>query len=127
MIFVFGSNEAGHHGRGAAKLAYEKHGALWGLGFGPANFTFAIPTKDWRIGPLELDSIEHYVRRFIVYARQNPNQTFMVTAIGTGLAGHRHDVMATMFKYAPENCQFDTKWQPFFDAMKKKKTYWGTY
>ena len=29
-IFVFGSNLAGQHGGGAARLAYQKFGAVWG-------------------------------------------------------------------------------------------------
>ena len=31
-IMVFGSNEAGIHGAGAAKFAYEKKGARYGKG-----------------------------------------------------------------------------------------------
>lgn len=30
-IFVFGSNLAGAHGGGAARLAYEQFGAVWGV------------------------------------------------------------------------------------------------
>ena len=30
-IFVFGSNLAGFHGGGAARIAYEKFGAEWGV------------------------------------------------------------------------------------------------
>ena len=33
-IFVFGSNLAGQHGGGAARLAYQKFGAVWGQGVG---------------------------------------------------------------------------------------------
>ena len=33
-IFVFGSNLAGAHGGGAARLAYERFGAVWGEGVG---------------------------------------------------------------------------------------------
>lgn len=45
-VFVFGSNLAGIHGAGAAKLAYEKFGAIKGQGFGLQGQSFAIPTKD---------------------------------------------------------------------------------
>ena len=31
-IFVFGSNLAGAHGGGAARLAYNRFGAIWGQG-----------------------------------------------------------------------------------------------
>ena len=33
-IFVFGSNLAGMHGGGAARIAHEKFGAEWGVGVG---------------------------------------------------------------------------------------------
>ena len=33
-IFVFGSNLEGMHGGGAARIAYEKFGAIWGQGVG---------------------------------------------------------------------------------------------
>ena len=36
-IFVFGSNLAGFHGGGAARIAYERFGAEWGVGVGPRN------------------------------------------------------------------------------------------
>ena len=33
-VFVFGSNLEGYHSGGAAKVAMEKFGALWGQGVG---------------------------------------------------------------------------------------------
>ena len=43
-IFVFGSNLAGAHGGGAARLAYNRFGAVWGEGVGLHGKTYAIPT-----------------------------------------------------------------------------------
>ena len=43
-IFVFGSNLAGAHGDGAARLAYNRFGAVWGEGVGLHGKTYAIPT-----------------------------------------------------------------------------------
>lgn len=43
-VFVFGSNLAGHHGGGAARLAYERFGAKWGTGVGMTGQCYAIPT-----------------------------------------------------------------------------------
>ena len=43
-IFVFGSNLEGSHGGGAARLAYNRFGAVWGLGTGIQGQTYAIPT-----------------------------------------------------------------------------------
>lgn len=43
-IFVFGSNIEGAHGGGAARLAYNRFGAVWGLGTGIQGRSYAIPT-----------------------------------------------------------------------------------
>lgn len=123
MIFVFGSNEAGIHGAGAARTAHISHGAKLHQGFGPAGLSFAIPTKDWRIQTLPLDEIEHYVNRFIEYARSQTS-TFQVTAIGCGLAGYRHDHIAPLFRAAPLNCQFDLAWKPI---LGEEFIYWGSF
>ena len=42
-IFVFGSNLAGAHGGGAARLAFRQFGAVWGEGVGLHGRTYAIP------------------------------------------------------------------------------------
>ncbi len=126
MVFVFGSNEAGRHGAGAAKTAMHHHGARAGQGFGLAidqKASFAIPTKDWRIETLPVDVIKQYVDRFIVFARWHPGAQFQITALGCGLAGLRADIIAPMFKYAPKNCLFDEAWKPFLSG----KEFWGTY
>lgn len=43
-IFVFGSNLAGAHGGGAARVAYNKFGAVWGQGVGLQGQSYGIPT-----------------------------------------------------------------------------------
>lgn len=43
-IFVFGSNLAGHHAGGAARIAYNHFGAVWGQGEGLQGNSYAIPT-----------------------------------------------------------------------------------
>lgn len=43
-VFVFGSNLAGIHGGGAAKVAYQKFGAVMGQGVGIQGQSYAIPT-----------------------------------------------------------------------------------
>ena len=123
-VFVFGSNESGIHGAGAAAFAYHKKGAKLGQGLGLAGESFAIPTKDWTIGEVNTDIIEFYVKRFIEFAKLNPQTTFQVTAIGCGLAGYRHSDIAPMFRQAPNNCQFDLAWKP---VLGDKHTYWGTF
>lgn len=98
-IFVFGSNEAGRHGAGAAKTAL-KWGAKYGVGVGHRGSTYAIPTKDRQIKTLSLDIIQKYVNAFIKYAEMSPEKIFLVTEIGCGLAGYNPCDIAPLFKNA---------------------------
>jgi len=113
MIFVFGSNLAGRHGAGAALYAYNHHGAIMGKGEGRQGASYAIPTKDAKIKTLPLDKIEEHVNTFLKYARENPDLKFNVTAIGTGLAGYKHEQIAPLFRSAPKNCLFQIEWGPY--------------
>lgn len=119
--FVFGSNEAGFHGAGAAKYAVEHHGAVMGVGFGIAGNSFAIPTKDKTIRTLPLAVINDYVDEFIQYAKDNPRLKFQVTQVGCGLAGYKPWQIAPMFKEAPDNCLFDKAWSQYLHG----KNYWN--
>lgn len=113
MIFVFGSNLAGRHGKGAALHARQNFGAQYGVGYGRTGNAFAIPTKDAKLRVLPLDSIRGSVAMFLVYAKDHPDLEFKVTAIGTGLAGYKHEQIAPMFKGAPKNCQLPDEWKPY--------------
>lgn len=124
MIFVFGSNLAGIHGAGAARIAYDHHHARWGVGEGPTGDCYAIPTKDgYAHSPRFLIDIGESVETFMEYAVNNPRLTFQVTRIGCGLAGFKDEQIAPMFKHAPPNCLFDSAWQPWLP----NKQFWGTY
>lgn len=96
-IFVFGSNLAGAHGGGAARLAYERFGAVWGEGVGLHGQTYAIPTMQGGV-----ETIKPYVDAFIHFAKDNSMLTFLVTRIGCGIAGFRDDEIAPLFKEAIE-------------------------
>ena len=89
QIFVFGSNLYGHHAGGAAKQAHEDFGAIWGIGVGRQGKCYAIPT----MSPLTLKEIYHYIKEFIEYARLHPHLKFLVTPIGTGIAGYSGEQM----------------------------------
>lgn len=103
-IFCYGSNLAGIHGAGAAKFAKDNHNAKWGVGHGWTSETsYAIPTKNTRIETMWPKDIKPYVDQFILDARNHPNFKFMVTAIGTGLAGIPIELMAGMFVNTPSN------------------------
>lgn len=97
-IFVFGSNEAGIHGAGAAKLALDRFGAKLYQGFGLQGQSFAIPTKDRDFNTLTLTYIAIYLKRFSTFATENPQYTFYMTKIGCGLAGISVSNMAELFR-----------------------------
>ena len=94
-IFVFGSNLAGFHGGGAARIAYEEFGAEWGVGVGRTGQSYAIPTMQGGV-----ETIRPYVNEFIHYAQQHPELTFLVTRIGCGIAGFTDEQIAPLFAAA---------------------------
>ncbi len=110
-IFVFGSNLAGIHGKGAALHAKRHYGAVTGVAIGHIGHSYAIPTKDHRLRPLDLGQIEHFIKGFIAYAQNHPVLEFNVTQVGCGLAGFKKEQIAPMFIFAPSNCWFDPEWK----------------
>lgn len=113
MIFVFGSNLAGRHGKGAALEARSIWGAKYGVGRGRTGDAYAIPTKDEQLGSLALAHIEREVQEFVEYARYHKELKFIVTRIGCGLAGYTNEQIAPMFRGAPSNCEFSPEWESF--------------
>ncbi len=110
-IFVFGSNLAGRHGKGAALTAYRNHGAVYGEGVGLQGKSYAIPTKDENLKTLPLSRVQKYVDQFIRFAKLNPDMVFEVTRIGCGLAGYEDSDIAPMFSSAPLNCILPVGWR----------------
>lgn len=97
-IFVYGANEAGIHGAGAARIA-----GKWGAKYGTYGFngqTYGIPTKDSNIETLSLEKIKKHVDEFLIFATEHPDLVFLVTPIGTGLAGLRAEDIAPLFRRA---------------------------
>lgn len=94
-IFVFGSNLAGAHGGGAARLAYNRFGAIWGQGVGLQGKSYAIPTMQGGV-----ETIKPYVDEFIRFAKAHPELKFLVTKIGCGIAGFSEKDIAPLFYHA---------------------------
>ena len=91
-IFVFGSNLAGMHGGGAARIACERFGAVWGQGMGLQGQSYAIPTMQGGV-----ETIKPYVDEFIAFAAAHPEYRFLVTRIGCGIAGFTAKEIAPLF------------------------------
>lgn len=103
LIFVFGSNLAGRHGKGAALWARQHRGAIYGQGEGLQGESYAIPTKDADLRTLSLTEINLAVHRFIMFADARPELSFDVTPIGCGLAGFQPHQIAPMFRVVGPN------------------------
>ena len=114
IIFVFGSNLAGRHGKGAALHARNHFNAEYGVGVGRTGCSYAIPTKGRALNVLPLSEIEPYIKDFIVYANLHSDLTFEVTSVGCGLAGYSTEDMAPMFKECPSNCNLPEDWENFY-------------
>ncbi|MBD5207961.1 MAG: hypothetical protein HDS79_06810 [Bacteroidales bacterium] len=94
-IFVFGSNLAGHHAGGAARVARQRFGAIEGQGVGIQGQSYAIPTMQGGV-----ETIKPYVDEFVDLAREWDQNTFYVTRIGCGIAGFKDEEIAPLFDEA---------------------------
>lgn len=128
-VFVFGSNLAGRHGKGAAAVAADLFGAMKGVGPGRQGQSYGIPTKDGRPLPgnprpsfndpaqtLSLDAIKPFIAEFITYANAHPALRFFITRVGCGLAGYKDEEIAPLFASAPVNCSFPDTWKSWLAA-----------
>lgn len=112
-IFVFGSNLAGMHGGGAARVALMRFGAIMGQGVGLQGQSYAIPTMHGGV-----DVIKPYIDEFIDFAVQHPELKFLVTAIGCGIAGFTVEEIAPLFRRA---CTVENVYLPerFWDVLER--------
>lgn len=103
-IFVFGSNTEGRHGAGAAKTAMV-WGAEYGKNSGRQGQTYAIITKDLKTGFIGWDFIKVQLEVLMRYAQVHDDLIFLLTPIGTGLAGQTIEDLEYNIKdlYFPDN------------------------
>ena len=90
-VFVFGSNARGMHYGGAAAFAVGRFGAIMGQGEGLQGHSYAIPTMEG------MENMRAAVDRFIAFAQEHPELTFLVTPIGCGIAGYSPEDIAPLF------------------------------
>lgn len=96
-VFVFGSNLNGFHAGGAARIAMERFGAVWGKGVGLQGQSYAIPTMQGGV-----ETIKPYVDEFIQFAKAHDELIFYVTRIGCGIAGFKDEDIAPLFADAQD-------------------------
>lgn len=127
-IFVFGSNPEGRHGAGAAKVAREKFGAIYGRGEGLQGSAYALPTKELRWEyrdksckqSISRSTIIGNIKKMYECAKANPDKKFKVAYRNqpdvVSLCGYSGKELISMFKEAagedgyPENIYFSKEW-----------------
>jgi hypothetical protein len=96
-VFVFGSNLAGNHSGGTAKLALDKFGAEEGNGEGLQGQSYAFPTLTKKMEKRTEKNLKKSVDKLIGCANDNTTKIFLVTKIGCGIAGYKEEEMKMLF------------------------------
>ena len=121
-VFVFGSNLAGRHGKGAALTARLYHGAIYGQGEGLQGNAYALPTKDlrvkenWGLRSISKEDIVKSIKKLYETARQYSDKQFKIAYRNTysaSLNGYTGLEMIDMFLEAgpiPDNIIFSKEW-----------------
>jgi len=118
LVFVFGSNIQGVHGAGAAKHALDFYGAIPGrpcgrMGVGTLGSSFGIITKDLSTEKaVSLDFIKDGIGQFRTHAKAHPEDIFLFTAIGCGLAGLNVADIKDLVWPMPENVFVSPRFLP---------------
>jgi len=116
-IFVFGSNDLGHHHAGAAYQAQHSFGAIPKTPSGIQGQSYGIVTRSknpvtWDHTTNRLEDIFEELLTFVAYADDHPEKNFLFTDIGTGLAGLTIPDIAKLFDsiaLIPDNIIFSEK------------------
>lgn len=103
QVFVFGSNTEGRHGLGAAKLAKDKFGAKYGQSKGIQGQSYGVITKDLSGKDVSLENIADEIYDLNNFAKSNPSKEFLVTKLGTGLAGHNVESIKDIWRELQSN------------------------
>lgn len=110
-IFVFGSNLAGRHGGGAAYQAWKQFGAEMGVGEGLTGRCYAFPTLDASLGHRSRAELEASRDRLYRAVREHPEQRFLLTRVGCGIAGYPESQMQSLFADPPPNLILPGEWR----------------
>lgn len=96
-VFVFGSNGAGFHGGGAARIAFDRFGAVWGQGHGLQGRSYAIDTMT------DAATMARDIAGLLAFAREHSELTFLVTELGCGIGPYQPADVAPHFADAGAN------------------------
>lgn len=132
-IFVFGSNTEGRHGAGAAKIALDKFGAIYGQSKGLMGRSYGIVTKDLSKGErsIVLNEINDQIDELLSFAVDNKHLTFYLTKIACGRGGYDIKDIGPLFanKVIPINVILPKEfvnpnmWYDYLYSQKTNKFY----
>lgn len=103
QIFVFGSNLKGNHAGGAAYQAWKDFGAENGVGEGLTGQSYAFPTLTRDFEQRDHIALQLSVDRLKSCALENPDKEFLLTKVGTGIAGYNESYIDSLFENLPNN------------------------
>lgn len=124
-VFVFGANTQGRHGAGAAKVAYDKFGAVYGK-IGWHGQSYGIVTKDLRKKThpsISRTQIIEQITDLYEIANIHSDKDFYVAYSGSGknLNYYTPLEMAEMFAYnIPKNIVFEESFAQLIKGMQEK-------
>jgi len=103
-IFVYGSNRQGILGGGSAYYAKKFFGAKDGIPSGMTGQCYGIYTKDYDVNiengnmrSVPLLEIRSQIIKLYNFAKKHPDKKFLVTKIGTALAGFSMEEIVNCF------------------------------
>ena len=98
---------------GAAQQAKEQFGAEEGIGEGLSGQTYAFPTLERDMNQRGIRGLERSRDRLFATARALPEKEFLLTKVGTGIAGYEESVMKSLFaiENKPKNVILSDDWK----------------
>lgn len=102
QVFVFGSNMNGAHIGGAARIAYDQYGAIWGYAEGRYGHSYAIPTLDKDFNKVTEEQLEDSIDTFLEHVMNHKGTDFLLTKIGCGIAGWEVEDVKRIFWQAAQ-------------------------
>lgn len=125
QVFVFGSNTQGRHGKGAALVAVQKFGAIYGQAEGLQGKSFAIITKDLtkqKHPSRTPEQIKAQIKKLYDFALLSDDKEFLIAykATGSNLNAYSAKEMAEMFNgfKIPENIVFEQEFSKLIINIK---------
>lgn len=110
QIIVVGTNLNGNHYGGAAAQAHRDFGLEWGIAEGLSGQSYAFPTLDNDMRKCSRESLENSIRLLYGTCIEFDKKEFLLTPVGTGIAGFEPEYMKSLFKNPPKNLKLPEDW-----------------